>query len=157
MTKTFTLHRSNGVRDSPCFQNDGMEGEEEKGLGQKLPAVGQRRGDLAGCRGGTAGVADRKERRRNVLERERERIMGVGVGWERRKELGRGPENEIDRRKWAPQPSQNWQKTTQFSKSGTAGHNGRHCRPANFAGITLKLYDLLHLIYGYIFSKYHDQ
>ena len=37
MTKTFTLHRSNGVRVSPCFQNDGVEGEEEKGLGQELP------------------------------------------------------------------------------------------------------------------------
>ena len=49
-----------------------MEGEEEKGLDQELPAGGQRRGDLAGYRGGTAGVANRKERRRNVLERERE-------------------------------------------------------------------------------------
>ena len=37
MTKTFTLHRSNGVRVSPCFQNDGVEGEEEKGLSQELP------------------------------------------------------------------------------------------------------------------------
>ena len=37
MTKTFTLHRSSGVRISPCFQNDGVEGEEEKGLGQELP------------------------------------------------------------------------------------------------------------------------
>jgi len=32
-----------------------------------------------------------------------------------------------------------------------------HCRPANLAGITLKLYDLLHLRYGYIYFKYHDQ
>ena len=150
MTKTFTLHRSNGVRISPCFQNDGMEGEEEKGLGQELPIGGQRRGDLAGYRGGTARVADRKERRRCVLERERERSTGVSVGWERRKELGQGPENGIDRTKWAPQPSQNWQKMAQFSESGTAGHNGRHCRPANLVGITLKLYDLLHLRYGYI-------
>ena len=37
MTKSFTLHRSNGVRVSPCFQNVGVEGEEEKGLGQELP------------------------------------------------------------------------------------------------------------------------
>ena len=76
-----------------------MEGEEEKGLGQELPAGSQRRGDLAGCKGGTTGVADRKEQRRCVHERERERRTGVGVGWERRKELGRGPENGIDRRK----------------------------------------------------------
>ena len=40
--------------------------------------------------------------------REKERSTGIDVGWERRKELGRGPENEIDRRKQAPQPSQNW-------------------------------------------------
>ena len=157
MTKTFTLHRSNGVRVSPCFQNDGMEGEEEKWLGQELLAGGQRREDLAGYRGGTAGVANRKERRRSVLEREEERSTGVGVGWERRRELGRGPENEIDRRKRAPQPSQNWQKTAQFPEGSTAGHYGWHCRPANFAGITLKLYDLLYLRYGYILSKYHDQ
>ena len=71
-----------------------MEGEEEKGLGQELPAGGQRRGDLAGCRGGTAGVAGRKKRRRRVLEREEERSTGVGVGWERRRELGRGSEKE---------------------------------------------------------------
>ena len=37
MTKSFTMHRSNGVRISPCFQTDGVEGEEEKGLGQELP------------------------------------------------------------------------------------------------------------------------
>ena len=157
MTKTFTFHRSNGVRVSPCFQNDGMEGEEEKGLGQELPSGGQRRGDLAGYRGGIVGVADRKERRRCVLERERERSTGIGVGWERRKELGRGPDNGIDRRKRAPQPSQNWQKTAQFLEGGTVGHYEQHCRPANFAGITLKLYDLLYLKYGYILSKYHDQ
>ena len=72
MTKSFTLHRSNGVRVSPCFQTDGVEGEEEKGLGQELPVGGQRREDSTGYRGGTAGVANRKERRRNVLERERE-------------------------------------------------------------------------------------
>ena len=58
------------VRVSPCFQNDGMEGEGEKGLSQELPAGGQRREDSASCRGGTVGVADRKERRRSVLERE---------------------------------------------------------------------------------------
>ena len=80
MTKTFTLHRSNVVRVSPCFQNDGMEGEEEKGLGQELPAGGQRQENLASCRGGTAGVVDRKERRLCVLERERERSTGVDVG-----------------------------------------------------------------------------
>jgi len=57
-----------------------------------------------------------------VLEGERKRSTGVGIGWERRRELGRGPENEIDRRKRAPQPSQNWQKMAQFSESGTAGH-----------------------------------
>jgi len=57
-----------------------MEGEEEKGLGQELPSGGQRRGDLAGYRGGIVGVADRKERRWCVLERERERRTGVGVG-----------------------------------------------------------------------------
>ena len=39
MTKSFTLHRSNGVRVSPCFQTDGVEGEEEKRLGQEFPAV----------------------------------------------------------------------------------------------------------------------
>ena len=38
MTKSFTLNRSNGVRVSPCFQTDGVEGEEEKGLSQELPA-----------------------------------------------------------------------------------------------------------------------
>ena len=38
MTKSFTLHRSNGVRVSPCFQNVGVEGEEDKGLGQELLA-----------------------------------------------------------------------------------------------------------------------
>ena len=102
-------------------------------------------------------MEDRKEQRRCVLERERERRTGIGVDWERRKELGRGPENGIDRRKRAPQPSQNWQKTAQFSEGGTAGHYGRHCRPAKFVGITLKLYDLLYLRYGYILSKYHDQ
>ena len=57
-----------------------MEGEEEKGLGQELPVGGQRRGDLAGYRGGTTGVADRKERRWCMLERERERSTGIGVG-----------------------------------------------------------------------------
>jgi len=134
-----------------------MEGEREKWLDQELPAGGQRRGDLAGCRGDTAGVAGRKERQRCVLERERERRTGVGVGWERRKELGRRPENGIDRRKWASQPSQNWQKTAQFSEGGTASHYGWPYCPANFAGITLKLYDLLYLRYGYILSKYHDQ
>ena len=36
MTKSFTLHRSNGVV-SPCFQTDGVEREEEKWLGQELP------------------------------------------------------------------------------------------------------------------------
>ena len=39
MTKTFTLHRSNGVRVSPCFQTVGVEGEEEKRLGQEPPTV----------------------------------------------------------------------------------------------------------------------
>ena len=38
MTKSFTLHRLNGVRVSPCFQTDGVEGEEEKWLSQELPA-----------------------------------------------------------------------------------------------------------------------
>ena len=38
MTKSFTLNRSNGVRVSPCFQTDGVEGEEEKRLSQELPA-----------------------------------------------------------------------------------------------------------------------
>jgi len=50
--------------------------------------------DQAGCRSGTAGVAGREERRRHVLEREGERSTGIGVGWERRRELGRGPEKE---------------------------------------------------------------
>ena len=77
---------------------------------------------LAGCRGGTTEVAVRKKWRRRVLGREEERSMGIGVGWERREELSRGPEKEIDRRKWVPQPSQNWQRTAQFSESGTAGH-----------------------------------
>ena len=94
MTKSFTLHRTNGVRVSPCFQNDGVEGEEEKGLGQELPAGGQRQENLASCRGGTAGVVGHKKRRRRVLEGEEERSTGVGVGWERRRELGRGPEKE---------------------------------------------------------------
>ena len=39
MTKSFTLHRSNGVRVSPCFQTVGVEGEEKKQLGQESPAV----------------------------------------------------------------------------------------------------------------------
>ena len=39
MTRNFTLHRSNGVRVSPCFQTVGVEGEEEKRLGQEPPAV----------------------------------------------------------------------------------------------------------------------
>ena len=39
MTKSFTLHRSNGVRVSPCFQIVGVEGEEEKRLGQEPPVV----------------------------------------------------------------------------------------------------------------------
>ena len=39
MTKSFTLHRTNGVRVSPCFQTVGVEGEEEKRLGQEPPAV----------------------------------------------------------------------------------------------------------------------
>jgi len=39
-----------------------------------------------------------------MLERG-ERSMGVSVGWERREELGQGPEKEIERRKRAPQPS----------------------------------------------------
>ena len=39
MTKSFTLHRSKGVRVSPCFQNVGVEGEEKKRLGQEPPAV----------------------------------------------------------------------------------------------------------------------
>ena len=97
-----------------------MEGEEEKGLDQELPTGGQRRGDLVGCRGGTVGVADRKEQRRCVLERERERRTGIDVGWERRKELDRGPENGIDRRKRAPQPNQSWLKTDHFPESSTA-------------------------------------
>jgi len=33
------MHRLNGVRVSPCFQTNGVEGEEEKRLGQELPAV----------------------------------------------------------------------------------------------------------------------
>ena len=80
MTKTFTFHRSNGVRVSPCFQNDGMEGEEEKVLSQELPAGGLRREDLASCRGGTTGVADREGQRWHVLEREMKMSTGVGVG-----------------------------------------------------------------------------
>ena len=39
MTKSFTLHRSNGVRVSPCFQTVGVEGEEKKWLDQEPPAV----------------------------------------------------------------------------------------------------------------------
>ena len=39
MTKSFTLHRSKGVRVSPCFQTVGVEGEEKKQLGQEPPAV----------------------------------------------------------------------------------------------------------------------
>ena len=39
MTKSFTLHRTNGVRVSPCFQTVGVEGEEKKRLGQEPPAV----------------------------------------------------------------------------------------------------------------------
>jgi len=54
----------------------------------------QRRRVLAGYRGGTAGVVGRKKRRWRVLEREEERSTGVGVGWERRRELGRGLEKE---------------------------------------------------------------
>ena len=39
MTKSFTLHRLNGVRVSPCFQTDGVKGEGKKRLGQEPPAV----------------------------------------------------------------------------------------------------------------------
>ena len=39
MTKSFTLHRLNRVRVSPCFQTVGVEGEEEKQLGQEPPIV----------------------------------------------------------------------------------------------------------------------
>ena len=49
---------------------------------------------MAGYRGGTAGVVGRKKRRWRVLEREEERGTGVGVSWERRRELGRGLEKE---------------------------------------------------------------
>ena len=49
---------------------------------------------MAGCRGDTAEVAGHEERRQRVLEREEKRSMGVGVGWERRRELSQGPEKE---------------------------------------------------------------
>ena len=57
-----------------------MEGEEEKVLSQELPAGGLRREDLASCRGGTTGVADREGQRWHVLEREMKMSTGVGVG-----------------------------------------------------------------------------
>ena len=98
MTKSFALHRSNGVRVSPCFQIDGVEGEEEKELGQELPAGasdGRTRPAIGAALPGwqTARNGD------GTCLREKERSTGVGVGWERRKELGQGPENGIDRRK----------------------------------------------------------
>ena len=94
MTKSFTLHRSKGVRVSPCFQTVGVEGEEKKRLGQEPPVVTSEEWTRPAARSGTAGVAGREERRRRMLEREEERSTGVGVGWERRIELGRGPEKE---------------------------------------------------------------
>ena len=39
MTKSSTLHRSKGVRVSPCFQTIGVEGEEKNQLSQEPPAV----------------------------------------------------------------------------------------------------------------------
>ena len=52
-----------------------------------------------------------------MLERERERRMSVDVGWERRKELGRGPENGIDRRKWARNPIKIGRKWLSFHRA----------------------------------------
>ena len=111
----------------------------------------QRRRVLAGCRGGTAGVAGRKKQWWRVLERERKGGARALASTGREGESWVGAREGISRRKWAPRPSQNWLKTAQFSESGTTGQDGRRCRPANFAGFTLKLYDLLYLRYGYIY------
>ena len=157
MTKSFTLHRSKGVRDSPCFQTVGVEGDEKKRLGQEPPIVTSEEESQPAAGATLPGwqVARNGDgaclRERGREEHGSQRRLGE------KERVGSGAREGISRRKWALQPSQNWLKTAQFSESGTAGHNGWHCRPANFAGITQKLYDLLNLRYGYIFSKYHDQ
>ena len=65
----------------------------------------------------------------------RSRRTAAARAWERGREkhghrhrlgekerVGSRAKEGISRRKWAPQPSQNWLKTAQFSESGTAGH-----------------------------------
>jgi hypothetical protein len=37
------------------------------------------------------------------------------------------------------------------------GIKGQHCHTPKFAGLQLKLSDYLHLRYGHIFPKFHDQ
>ena len=93
MTKSFTLHRTNGVRVSPCFQTVGVEGEEKKRLGQEPPVVTSEEETRPAAGAALPGWQSTKNGGGACL-RERKRGTGVGVSWERRRELGRGPEKE---------------------------------------------------------------
>ena len=79
MTKSFTLHRSNGVRVSPCFQNVGVEGEEEKGLGQELP-IGTSDEETWLATGAALLGWQATRNGSGTCLREEERSMGIGVG-----------------------------------------------------------------------------
>ena len=70
MTRSFTLHRSTGVRVSPCFQIIGVEGEEEKWLGQEPLAVTSEEESWLATGAALLGLAGREEQRWHVLERE---------------------------------------------------------------------------------------
>ena len=150
MTKSFTLHGSKGLGFHLASKSLEWREKRRNGSARSLlqwPAM-KRLGRLQGwhCRSGrsqeTAAV---RARERGREEHGHQRRLGE------KERVGSGAREGISRRKRAPQPSQNWLKTAQFSESGTAGHYERHCRTANFAGITLKLYDLLYLRYGYIY------
>ena len=64
-------------------------------------------------------MAVREERQRRMLVREEERSTGVGVGWERRRKLCRGPEKE-EVEENGPQPK--------LAENGSVSRE-RHCRP----------------------------
>ena len=157
MTKSFTLHRSKkGLGFHLASKPLEWREKRRNGLARSLQQWPTNKSlDLLQgrhCRGGRS----RRTAMAHAWERGREKHRCRR--WLGEKErVASGAREGISRRKRAPRPSQNWLKTAQFSESGTAGQEERHCRPTNFAGITLKLYDLLYLRYGYILSKYHDQ
>jgi len=110
MTKSFTLHRSNGVRVSPYFQNVEWREKRRKGSAKSfLQGAGDEKTWPAAGAALPGWQAARNSGGMCLREKKRGAWASTSAGREGKSWVG--AREEIDRRKRAPQPSQNWQKT----------------------------------------------